>query len=430
MTRVPRSSHSAAHFDRPADVAAHIEARGAVVVAGPESERAAVYAVAIARAAASSGRRVALADLVGDLAPVYALAGGEDAPGITDCFRDGLPLTDVARPVPDHPLLFVLPSGPGVRTEPSLTDPERWSRLVRGFGEAGGLLLVVAPASSALLRTLGEAGATLLFAGPAAEAPLVLPLEATIGASVPAPPRRRGPGDIAPWLVAVSALGAVGLGGTAAVGVMRQVRRPDGFVVVAPTRLATAPVAPATGRAATDTVAIVERLGSLDSARVAPFAVELVATNAASDANSLLSDAARNGALPAATLSVVVVRRSAQGTARWHKVMAGAWRDARTADSALARWRRDGLVAEGAGAVVRAPFALLLADSASPERARAVMDVWRAKGVVPYAMVQDDGTSRVFAGAFETVAQGVTMAAMVRTAGGAPIVAYRTGRPD
>jgi hypothetical protein len=58
------------------------------------------------------------------------------------------------------------------------------------------------------------------------------------------------------------------------------------------------------------------------------------------------------------------------------------------------------------------------------------MDVWRAKGVVPYALTQDDGTVRVYAGAFETVAQAVTMAAMVRAAGGGPVVAYRTGRPD
>ena len=58
------------------------------------------------------------------------------------------------------------------------------------------------------------------------------------------------------------------------------------------------------------------------------------------------------------------------------------------------------------------------------------MDVWRAKGVAPYALRQDAGTLRVYAGAFETVAQAITMTALVQAAGGAPVVAYRTGRPD
>ncbi len=92
--------------------------------------------------------------------------------------------------------------------------------------------------------------------------------------------------------------------------------------------------------------------------------------------------------------------------------------------------RRQRVVEREGGIVVRAPYAMLLADSASHERARAVLEVWRAKGLAPYALTQDDGTVRVYAGAFETVAQSVTMAAIVHDAGGTPMVAYRTGRPD
>ena len=117
---------------------------------------------------------------------------------------------------------------------------------------------------------------------------------------------------------------------------------------------------------------------------------------------------------------------------------------ARAFQADIAIWLALTLILGGAGAMATGralartwqpilrliPYALLLADSASHERTRAVMEVWRAKGLVPYALTQDDGSVRVYAGAFGTVAQGATMAALVHNAGGTPIVAYRTGRPD
>jgi hypothetical protein len=428
----PRRSPPAAHFDRPADVAAHIAPYSAVVVAGPDTDRSAAFAVAIARAA-SALRRVALGDLVGDAAPIYALAGGEDAPGITDCFRDGLALTEVARPVAEVPSLFVLPSGPRVRTDDALASPERWGRLVRGFGEAGGLLILVAPDASRLLPTLGEAGAVLLYTGASDNAPAGIPLAATIGAALL--PSRQKPsraGGFAGWQLAAAALGAIAIGGVGAVTWTRAANRPDGAVIVAPTRRAEIPADSTARGTAARTMEIVERASPSDLSRTAPFAIQLVAANTASNANSLLADALSEGALPASTVSVVSLRSGsgAGRTAQWHKVMIGAWRDARTADSALAELRRNGVVRPGEGAVVRALYGVLLADSASPERARAVMDVWRAKGVTPYALRQDEGTVRVYTGAFETVAQAITMTALVQAAGGAPVVAYRTGRPD
>jgi cell division septation protein DedD len=435
VSRAPRPvASTAAHFDRPSEVAAHIATQSAVVIAGPDSDRSAVFAVAIAKAA-SSARRVAIGDLVGESAPIYSLAGGEDAPGITDCFRDGLSLSDVARPVPDHASLFVLPSGQRVRTDETLTSSERWGRLVRGFGEAGGLLVLVVPDHSRLLITLGEAGAVLLYGGPADLAPPGIPLCATIGAALPPRSKRVRTGGIAGWQVAAAAIGTVALAGGAAVAWTSASNAPDGEVVVAPTRRAEIARDTIAAASAPITVDILERTSSADAARAAEFVIQLVAANTASNANSLLADASREAALPAATVSVVTVRSGASGSggsraARWHKVMAGAWRDARTADSALADLQKRGLLRKGEGQVIRAPYGVLLADSASLERARAVMDVWRAKGVVPYALNQDDGTVRVYAGAFETIAQAATMTAMVQAAGGLPLVAYRTGRPD
>jgi hypothetical protein len=374
---------------------------------------------------------------VGDAAPIYALAGGEDAPGITDCFRDGLPLTEVARPVAEHPSLFVLPSGSRVRTDETLTSSERWGRLVRGFGEAGGLLVLVVQENSRLLMPLGEAGAVLLYGGPADLAPPGIPLTATIGAALPPPAKKPRPGAIPGWQVAAAALGAVAVAGGAAVAWTNASHSPDGAVVVAPALRAELAGAPTRGDSvaapAPITVDILERTSFADAARARAFVIQLVAANEASNANSLLNDASRDATLPAATVAVVTVRSgTGEGTrvSRWHKVIAGAWQESQAADSALADLRRRGVVRQNEGQVLRAPYGVLLADSASTERARAVMDVWRAKGVVPYSLTQDDGTVRVYAGAFETVAQAATMTAMVQAAGGSPIVAYRTGRPD
>ncbi|HVZ47965.1 MAG TPA: SPOR domain-containing protein [Gemmatimonadaceae bacterium] len=418
----------AAHFDRPADVAARLADRAAVIVTGADAAHAATLAVAIARAAAA-GRRVAIGDLVGGPGPVYGLAGGEDAAGLAECFRDGLSLNDIARPVPEVDTLFVLPAGAGVDREPALGVRDRWERLIRGFGEAGGLLVLVCRERSPLIGILGVSGAALLYDGTASDAPTGAPLLGTIGAARPTAARLRARG-FRGWQVGAAALGAIAVAGWGAIAWTRASNAPDGTVVLHPaTRVETPRARDAATRTQPDTVTLVERTPASDQAHLAPFAIAVVAASTAANANSVVRAELQAAGLPAATVAVVAVRDGPRA-ARWHKVMYGAWRDAQTAEAALVDARRRGVLDAGAGTVARVPYAVLLADSASRERARAVMDVWRAKGVVPYALTQDDGTVRVYAGAFETVAQAVTMAAMVRAAGGGPVVAFRTGRPD
>ena len=427
MKRALAAHDAAAHFDRPANVAALVATLPAVIVCAEDTDHAATLAIAVARAAATN-RRVALGDLAGNLGAIYALAGGEDAPGLAECFRDGLTMNDIARPVPGQPSLFVLPAGAGVRAEPSLASAERWTRLIRGFGEAGGLLVLVVPERSPLIGVLAGAGAQLLYGGAAASAPHGVPLAATIGAARRSEPVTPVPGTVGPWHVVVAGAAAAVIFGWGAVALTNLALSADGAVVLAPALRVGA--GDDTATTAPDTVTIIERTDAGDQARLAPFAVEVVAASTASNAFSLLRDAVRKSGLPAPTVTVVAVARGPGRTSRWHKVMFGAWHDVKSADSAVTELRRNGVVAAGGGAVVRVPYAILLADSTAAERARAVMDVWRAKGIEPYALTQDDGTMRVYAGAFETVAQAVTMAAMVRAAGGAAIVAHRTGRPD
>lgn len=418
----------AADFTSPAAVAAHVAQAAAIVVAGLDSDLAARIAVGIA-IAASGSRRVAIGDLTGDAAPLYALAGGEDADGLAESFRDGIGLNEIARPVPGNASLFVLPAGSGVAAEQALLSSDRWTRLIAGFGDAGGLLVLVAPSTSKVIAVLGTAGAGLVWVGKAKNTPSGIMLAATVGATRPPgrPWWRIGRGrEIAAGIAALTVTAATALGGAAGIGWIRARQAPNGSVVI-PER---APVPIARATAGTDTVTVGERLSTVDSASRAPYAIEVMAASTASNANSWLQDRAGRTGLAAATIAVVAVRQGAQGTSRWHKVVVGAWHTATAADSAIAALRKAKIVARDAGAVVTAPYALLLADSASHERARAVMEVWRAKGLVPYALTQQDGTLRVYAGAFGTAAQGITMAAMIHNAGGTPIVAYRTGRPD
>ena len=125
----------------------------AVLVVGTNAEHAARVALGIARAE-SDRRHVALGDLTGDAAPLYAVAGGEDAFGLSDCLRQGLPLNDIARPAPDRESLFILPAGsPPVACEEILAH-ERWPRLVNGFTKVGALLVLVAPPDAPGLESL------------------------------------------------------------------------------------------------------------------------------------------------------------------------------------------------------------------------------------------------------------------------------------
>jgi hypothetical protein len=129
--------------------------------------------------------------------------------------------------------------------------------------------------------------------------------------------------------------------------------------------------------------------------------------------------------LPASTIAPV---RLGSGSL-WYKVIVGAWRSRDGADSLLEALRARKVVRRDAGAVVRVPYALLVAEKLDSARAKEVENSWRARGISVYALVQEDGSVRVFAGAFETAAQAAALAASFRDAGATPVVAFRTGRP-
>ena len=345
-------ARGAPDFDSPTDLAGHLRDLSAIVVASHDPSAAAAAAAAIG-IAASAGRRVAVGDLTGEAEAVYSLAGGEDAAGLAESFRDGLGLNEIARPVAGNAALFVLPAGRGVRDEPALREGARWMRLIRGFGEAGGLLVLVARPDSPALAVLGEAGAGLVWVGRPRGVPTALTLVATLGAA-----RARG----RPWwrigrgpaisrrIVGLAAAGAVLAAGGGAILVTRVRLAPDGGVILPRPGVVHRDSIPAA-----TTVALAERLGPVDSAAFAAYAVEVMAASASSNANSWVRKRDGDAAVPAATIAVIAVRDGPQRVARWHKVIVGAWHDRREADSALAGLRRSGVVAKEAGAAVRVP---------------------------------------------------------------------------
>ncbi|MFA6167271.1 MAG: hypothetical protein WC700_11690 [Gemmatimonadaceae bacterium] len=405
-------------------LAPQLDGLSSAVVIGVDAESSARVALGAARATAHE-RRVAVADLAGAPAALGALAGTADAPGIIDSFLRGVSLSDIAQPAADGtPSLFILPRG----SEPTLPEEmlrsDRWSRLAAGFAEAGALLLIVARAGTPALDALVRQTDGVVSVGNA-DIPMEWRVIAQAGERVPAPepvavhsqrrPSARGR-RVAAVVVGVLLVLA---------GVALWQRWPR-----ATTQPASAPPIPATSQpaampvaASADTVRVSDPVNPLDSAAAAEFAVELVATNTAAGANSWIRE--RGNQLAGVTVSPVLLGAAAS---RWHRVIAGAWRERAAADSLLAALRDEDVLRAGSGTVVRVPLALLLEADVPRGAANARVAALAARGVSAYALVQDDGSVRLFAGAFETAAAAVPLDADLRAIGLAPQLAYRTGR--
>ena len=433
----PRQSATTWWEDEGRRIAGQLHDVSAALVVGPNADHAARVALGIARAE-SERRHVALGDLVGDLAPLYAVAGGEDAFGLSDCLRQGLPLNDIARPAPDRESLFILPAGsPPVACEEILAH-ERWRKLVNGFTKTGALLLLIAAPGTPGFDALANATrGIVLVNAPAARTrdPRVL---AAISAppAAPAPQVSRGPQrrDSRRRAAVATGLALIALAALAwTIRARTRAERPANHQSPPTTNHSvskpnSAPRGTIAGETPSpppaDTVRLTDPVNPADTSRMTPFAVEVMAANTLAGANSYLSDHSRSSALRGATVSPVVVGGSAS---LWYKVVVGAWHVRAGADSLLAALRHDGLVRGDEGRVVRVPYALVIADKLDRTKALSLQGTWRQRGINSYLMVQHDGAIRLLAGAFETAAQAAPLAAALRAAGVAPVLAYRTG---
>ncbi len=404
----------------------------AVVITSSDLVAAAHVALGIALAEAKH-RRVVVGDLVGDLPPLRSLVKDEDPHGISDSFLYGLSLNKIGYEVEGKANVYIMPTG----TEPTIGEEifrsARWKKLAAGFAQMGALLLLVARSDAPGLAELADEvdGVVLVRDATLPGAPSALVL-----ARVPAPtptlkiPLHRISARAADWKKhrwLYPAAGTLGVLIVAALGAVLMLAR-AGMSSRTPARVSAAPVpapTPPPPRPPPESLYIAPPPNVNDSALASAFAVELLVANTAEGANLFVR---KNGAaLPAAAVSPVPIAERST----WYKVTAGAYTRRYQADSLLLALRQSSVLTDSAGSVTRAPLALLV-DSVPTQggivdAVRAAVQKYTARGLPVYALIQNDGGARIFAGAFAVADQS---AGLIRTLCGAglnPVLVYRTG---
>jgi hypothetical protein len=415
--------------DAAREVALLLDDRICIVVVGERDDDAARVAIALAQARART-RRVAIVDAVGDLAPIQKLLPKDVGPhGVIDHFLHGVSLRNIAHPVNRERTMFVVPSGAGPFEYETLLRRERWRRLTMAFRSEGALLCILLPRDAEGLVAFVEDTDGVVLVGD-----VEYPEPRHVIANVRPGGRVSGDASVmsrkaalraavfgswtrqAPWKRAVGL--AAGLVVLAAVGALFAWDRGDDGRDTAETVTGPA-AAPAAQAQRAGTIAASED----DSADAAFYSVDVVMLNSLADAGRHLTDRLR--AMPAATFSPVHLGAD---SARWYRLLVGAWPEQRQADSALMALRAAGVLQMGFGSVRRTPFAVRVGDGVSASAAMARASELRAQGLPAYVLERDEGHASVYAGAFETPSQAIALLDMFKRAGIDATIAYRSGR--
>jgi hypothetical protein len=404
----------------------------AILITSSDPVAAAHVALGIA-AAEANHRRVVVGDMVGDLPPLRSLVRDEDPHGITDSFLYGLSLNKIGYEVEGKANVYIMPTGTEPTIEEEIFRSARWKKLAAGFSQLGGLLLLVARSDAPGVAELADQldGVVLVRDAelPAAPSALVL-------ARVPAPtptlkiPLHRFSARAESWRKrrwVYPAIGGFALLLLAASGLLLVLARSRRSPPTPPSAAVAIPApTPPPPRAPPETLYIAPPANVNDSAAASAFAVELLVANTAEGANLFVR---KNGAaLPAAAVSPVAIDPE---RSTWYKVTAGAYTRRYQADSLLLALRQSRVLTDSAGSVARAPLALLV-DSVPTQggivdAVRAAVEKYTARGLRVYALIQDDGGARIYAGAFATADQSAGLIRTLRGAGLKPVLVYRTG---
>ncbi|HYN82682.1 MAG TPA: hypothetical protein VES88_14420 [Gemmatimonadaceae bacterium] len=400
-----------------------------VLVVSDEPVEAAYAAIGVANAE-SAHRRVVIGDLAGEVAPIQALVGAADPHGIYDSFMFGTSLERVIYSVAGNDNLNVLPSGTESAAIAEIIGSPRWRRIASEFAATDALLLLVAASDAPGLDKLSSQLDGILVVG---NPRLDVNPNAVLLARIPHPAPAPAPKKIAlpveqplPRWRGVALAGGALLLLIAAVAILR----PGSISRLGLSRASDTIVIP--DSQAHDSTAVPQRevivpANPQDSSLAATFAVEILNANTAESANFELQ---RHGEMmPAATISLVPIGDT---EAIWYKVFAGAVSDSAQAERLLRSLRRRRIVADSIGRVVRVPLALRVdsvpSQAAVLSKSREMVKAYTAKGVPAYAMLQNDGSARIYAGAFQTPEQSSLSATALRVAGATPVLEFRTGR--
>lgn len=416
----------------------------AIAVLGSDGNESARVALGIARQQ-SRRRRVAIGDLLGDAPPLTALVPGDDTHGLSDVFEYGLALDRVARRVPDNPDLYLLPTGAFFSDMAEIMRNRRWTKLAANFKEEGGLLVVVAdvacPGVESLVLQLE--GAILVGDVLPEKLPVARVLGTVRGPNVevsPATPEEpkarpkyvvRGARSL--WKIGASvgvSLAAI----IAALGIWLAYRpfadsewaplwlRGPGFT--AESLLAIRGLDTAGVMDSSSTMATAKGLGlltAMDSASQAPYGIALITFN--TQAGALL-ELTRNGAtLRAGTFTPILIRETP-----WFRVVGGAYPDSASAAALLDTLRARGSSDAGRAVIEQFPYALLVARDVPDADVGSRVAAYQARKLPVYALLQADGTARLFAGAFKTPEEATFLYDEMKKAGIQTSLVYRTGR--
>jgi hypothetical protein len=402
--------------------------RAVPVTAGPFGDRAAVAIVGesladVAREALkiarveSQSRPVLLVDLLGQGSALDGMVPDDDPHGVSDAARYGISLGHLARQVPNADSLFVVPGGAeSPQADDVLSDPlwGSWSDQCR---RAGALLVVAAPAD---LKAVGKAidqldGLVMIGDAPvpATRAPVLGRVRGLRrGTTVDAPPRpitaaeqeavrevtRRPEVRVARGALITVAVAAVIAGGwwlNGRLSAGRTVNERAGTlgqpIVMPGDPVSEAPVGGAAKLAA----------GAV------PWSVELASVNTLHGAMARVRQALDS--LPVPTFAAT----QPGGGAIWYRLRAGAYGSSEEADSLLAALRARGAIEPAAGRVVQAPLAWLLEENVLEDQLPVRLFGWRQQGLPAYALVDRNGTTRIYFGAFENEAEARLLTPML-----------------
>jgi hypothetical protein len=401
----------------------------AAVVTGLDERTATHTALGISDAEAPY-RSVVIANLWSSADVDRLLEVPDDAPGVSDCFAYGISLATAASKSARNERLSVIGGGLEPLDHFQVFRSRRWKAYAERLLEAGSLLLLLAPSDAEPIHELIAqvdgivvVGITQVVTAPHAR------VIARVGE--PVMHRQETKEETAfPWKRTLTIFASLLVIAAAVAAGLKYfwLRQPASAPPIVMDSSATA-LSSTADLASSSTAAIagLPILNAADSANSSRFSVEILAANTQSGAIFTLRK--YRSSIPAGTVSTIPV---GPDQALWYKVIGGAFAKREDADSLLVSLRRKKVLPDSAGAVVETPLAFLVdsiaADAGMAARVRKAVDSLSKGGIPLYGLTQNDGSARIFAGAFSSAAETKQFAEQLKSAGITPVLVYRTGR--
>ncbi len=374
----------------------------------------------IARIAARDGRRVALVDLCLENPALHEIVGLRATEGIVDAFEYGVSLNKAAHEVTG---VFIIPAGSETANPAAVYAHARWPKLQAGFRSEGALLLALLPPAG--LAQLSAAPDGVLVLAPEGMSPAFtmkrdVPLLGVVRDRwLPTGPRVSPPPMAVPVAeeprralrVAMAALvvAAVAVGGWALLARARE----SALKASSPSAPPPAP-APAPAHLPAPSSSLPASARPTIKADTVGWTVQLAAyaslDNALAHADRLAADAG----VPAL---VTPVPQSGNGSV-WYRVLAGSYATRAAAGTARAGLWRRGVVGQGVGDLLLAPYSYHAPAGAS-------LDMLRRRGLP--AVRWSNGV--ILLGAFTAPEQAAYTQAALKRAGVRANLLPRMGTP-